>query len=83
MQITLHSADFKTAFTCNLSPAHARRIDNGHLISIGLIIGEDVKPATLKRWIKSGKARPADVEKAKHSGCQSRCKLRGDSVCQW
>lgn len=83
MKLHLHTPDFENAWTVKLSHRQVARLDNGHLVSIGLILGEDVQPATLKQWIKSGIATPEDATVAKHSGCQSRCILRGDSLCQW
>jgi len=82
-RVTLHNATFTEAWNLNLSRRSAARLDNGRMVSCGLMLGEDVKPSTLKTWLKKGIAKPADPEKAKHSGCQSRCILRGDSLCQW
>jgi hypothetical protein len=81
--ITIHDPEFTQAWEARLSRAQLNRLDNGHLVSIGLVVGEDITPTTLKRWEKVGKAIPIDPEKGKHSGCQSRCVLRGDSICQW
>jgi hypothetical protein len=83
MKLTLHSPDYKTAWKLNLSQRQFSRVDNGRAVSCGLMLGETVSLALLKRWTKAGQAVPVDAEKAKHSGCQSRCILRGDSICQW
>jgi hypothetical protein len=83
MRVTLFTPDFKTAWICSLNARQIGRVDNGHLISIGLVLGTDIQPSTLKRWIKAKIAKPTDAAIAKHSGCQSRCVLRGDTKCQW
>lgn len=63
--------------------SQAKRLDNGHLISIGLIVGEDIGRRTIRRWVSNGTAREIDRESWNHSGCQSSCKRRGDSTCSW
>lgn len=83
MRISLYTPDYATAWKLNLTPRQAARVDNGRMISCGLTLGEDVQPSTLKRWVKAGIAKPTDAATEKHSGCQSRCILRGDSLCQW
>lgn len=83
MKVTIHSPDYKSAWQLNLSPRQFNRVDNGRAISCGLTLGETVSHTLLKRWEKEGVAIPVDPDKAKHSGCQSRCILRGDSICQW
>ena len=64
-RITLHSADFNEAWICHLSRWQVSRLDNGHLISVGLILGEDVQPSTLKRWLANGTAKAVDPETVK------------------
>jgi len=82
-KFTLATPDFSKTWKVELKPREIARFDNGHLISIGLIVGEDVQPSTVKRWEKSGKAVPTNPDIEKHSACQSRCILRGDLMCQW
>jgi len=83
MKISISNSDYTLAWQANLTPRQIARVDNGRLISCGLTLGEDLKESTLKTWIRKGIASPVDPEKANHSGCQSRCILRGDSLCQW
>lgn len=83
MKITLHSPDYKTAWQLNLTPRQFYLVNNGRAVSCGLMLGETVTPERLKHWLKKGCAVPMDADKARHSGCLSRCILRGDSICQW
>jgi hypothetical protein len=69
----------RTAWRFNASPAWMQKHDNGHMVSIGFRVGEDI---TL-RQLKALKATPVSFDDWKHSGCQSRCKRRGDNICQW
>ena len=52
--IKLHDASFTRTWKLNLSRSHVSRLDNGHLVSIGLVLGDDVTEQTLARWIKTG-----------------------------
>lgn len=58
--------------------------DNGALISCGLTVGQDgLTEKDMEHMVKTGQARELDPEQGKHSGCLSRCILRGDDRCQW
>lgn len=61
----------------------AARHDNGALVSCGLTVGQDVSQRSIDTLVKQGRATPVTEEQWKHSGCQSRCVLRGDDKCQW
>lgn len=65
-------------YMLRLTQRQARRVDNGALISCGLTAPGDVSSAWLQ---KHGK----EVSETawKHSGCQSKCILRGNDTCQW
>lgn len=80
MNITIRHGD--TYYRASVSLAWARRHDNGALVSCGLTVGENLSLQAFRRL------RPAQLtvitkEQYNHSGCQSRCKLRGDTICQW
>jgi hypothetical protein len=83
MKITVFTPDWKRTWRANLSRTQIARLDNGHLVSIGLEVGKDIKQRTVDGWVKSGKAIEENPDKAKHSGCQSKCILKGDLKCQW
>jgi hypothetical protein len=61
MKIHVFNPNFTLCWLARLSVTQARRLDNGHLISIGLVIGEDITPGTLARWVKKGIASPCEV----------------------
>ncbi len=67
-----------------VSAEWAERHDNGRLISCGLTVGEDGFTARMfslaRRRFKTVEISAATYA---HSGCLSRCKLRGDAICQW
>ena len=66
-------------FKLELTPAQARKHDNGALISCGLTIPDDMSEKTFNRL----KPVLVDNTEYQHSGCQSKCKERGYSICQW
>lgn len=67
----------------DLTSRQVVRLNNYHMISIGLIVGEDITPQTLDRWLKTGIATRITHEQWNHSGCLSACTLRGAPACRW
>lgn len=59
-----------------------RRLDNGHMVSIGLT-DEDVSATRLRRWEARGMVNEITFEEWNHSSCQSSCAKRGDKTCAW
>ena len=55
------------------------KYDNGALISCGWTVGDDL-PLTVFQHMSKKEVTQEDYN---HSGCQSRCVLRGDSKCGW
>lgn len=81
--MTIYAHHGAKHFQLTVNPQWARRHDNGALVSCGLTVGEDLPERELNRLIKTGKAIEVAPEVAAHSACLSRCKLRGDAICQW
>ena len=67
-------------YLVGMTPGQAVRYDNGMLVSCGLTVGEG--NFTRKVFARLPK-RPITKEAWNHSGCQSRCTLRGDTKCGW
>jgi len=65
MKINVFSPDFKKCWLATLSRWQVARLDNGRLISCGLVIGESVSAATVKRWANNGTAKPCEIPAAK------------------
>lgn len=70
-------------YRANLSVTEATRLNNYHMVSIGLIVPDDMKPATLKAWVRRGKAWPITHDEWNHDGCKSSCVKRGGRACRW
>lgn len=91
MFITIHDRKNRKAYRAYVTREWALRHDNGALISCGLTIDEPsawsgkvwLKRRAFNDLRKTGRVTEISVEQANHSGCQSRCKLRGDNICQW
>jgi hypothetical protein len=66
-------------YRLRLTPRQARRLDNGHLFSIGLEIGKDIS----RDRIVTLKGERVSRDDWNHSGCQSSCTRRGDDRCGW
>ena len=78
----------KKYWKLELTMRQARRLDNGALISCGLTFGTGKYPASPNELGKYALAcikakSEVGYEAYQHSGCQSRCTLRGDDKCQW
>jgi hypothetical protein len=91
MTITIRDPKHSKSYRANVTPEWADRHDNGALISCGLTIDEP-SPYSGTVWLtrrafvalqRTGATTEITPEQANHSGCQSRCILRGDSLCQW
>lgn len=65
-------------YKMTLTHKEAKRLDNGAMVSCGI-----TAPDCIDKWVKTGKASVVTKEQWNHSGCQSRCVLRGDDKCQW
>ena len=77
-------ADNGNFYSAPLAAILRRGIDNGALISCGLTVGRDgFTRRMMDELIRLGVAQPISKEAYNHSGCQSRCTLRGDDKCQW
>ena len=84
MRLYVINFETKKAYVIvNPSLRFLREHDNGHLVSIGLSIGEDIPESTVKRWVSRGFAKPTSYQDAIHGGCQSSCVKRGDDCCRW
>jgi len=70
-------------YKANLTQSQLERHNNFAMVSIGLTVPEDLKAATLTRWVNQGIAHEVGYEEWNHSGCQSSCKLRGANECRW
>lgn len=71
-------------YRATVSQAYAVRHDNGCLVSIGLIVGEDgFTPRMFKAMQKRFNVVEITHEAWNHSGCQSYCILRGAKECRW
>ena len=83
MKIYAREVETGKCFRLEVSQDWASRHDNGALISCGLEVPDDLPESTLGSLLAIGKARECSYEEWNHSGCQSRCKLKGDLACQW
>jgi hypothetical protein len=63
--VTIFNQAFTQAWKAKLNNREYSRFDNGHMVSIGMIIGEDITARTVEKWARSGKAVEVDAEKAK------------------
>lgn len=61
----------------------AQRHDNGALISCGLAVPDNLSCRSLAYLLRTHRAVEVSHDAWNHSGCLSRCKLRGDSICHW
>lgn len=69
-----------------VSPQWAQKHDNGRLVSAGLDVGaaaDELSPRSFNALQRRGRLQEITPETSRHSGCQSRCILRGDKLCQW
>lgn len=80
--LTIYAQDKSTQptryYKLILTPAQAKRVDNGALISCGLTAPGDVS----SKWLQKHGTEVSETA-WKHSSCQSRCIMRGDDICQW
>jgi len=81
--MTIYCKHGSTYYRVSFSPAMAKKWDNGALISCGLTIPDDAPYSALCSWKMQHKAMECSESEWRHSGCQSRCTLRGDDKCQW
>lgn len=81
MMITIR--DGETFYKASVTAQWANKHDNGALISCGLAVGENLTRTSLNILIRQKRAYLISKEDYNHSGCQSRCIRRGDSICQW
>lgn len=77
--------DHNHCYRITVTIAWIKRFDNGHLISIGAICGEDGIPTVDKIRASKGvlSLERTTYAEWQHSGCQSSCKARGDAECRW
>ena len=66
-----------------LSTAQVKKYDNGAMVSCGLSIPEDMPESAFQWLFVHQRAMQVSETEYNHSGCQSRCVLRGDALCQW
>ncbi len=81
--IRVYATRYDTRYRLSLTRGEAECLDNGALFSCGLTVGKDLTQVKLDQLIRAGRAVEVTREEWQHSGCQSRCTLRGDSICQW
>lgn len=79
LEFYAHDPKSKRAWRFRASEAWYRRNDNGHAVSIGFTVGEDI---TLRK-LKALNATEVPYDEWNHSGCQSSCVKRGDKSCRW
>ena len=79
MKLYAHDPKAKRAWRFSASDSWVRRHDNGHVVSIGFSVPEDL---TLKQLQKLN-ATEIPYDEWSHSSCQSSCVKRGDSKCTW
>lgn len=79
MRVYIANRNNGREYRVNLTPAQARRLDNGMLVSCGLSVPDDLSEKQFRRL------KPVPVEKSEylHSGCLSSCTLRGGAKCAW
>ena len=71
-------------YRAEVTPAWARKHDNGALISCGLTVGENgITARMVDRMVTRGDAREVTHDEWNHSGCQSSCVQRGAASCRW
>jgi hypothetical protein len=66
-------------YRARVSQAVAEKHNNYALVSVGWTVDEDLPRASFARMDKE----EITQEQFNHSGCQSRCILRGNDKCQW
>jgi hypothetical protein len=86
--VTIHDEDTKKHYLATVSRQWAIKNDNGALISCGLTINEWTGHCDITRnqleWLRThNRLKEITAGEANHSGCQSRCVMRGDAICQW
>ena len=83
MRLYAMNFDTQEAWQLHVSRAWMAQHDNGHLVSIGLVIPEDLSPERI-RWMEQHHyATRVPMHEANHAGCQSACTTRGDTACRW
>lgn len=83
MRVYIRHETASKYYRAELTPARARRYDNGALISCGLSVPENISPTLVAAWVRSGIATEVTRDEWNHSGCQSSCVLRGQATCSW
>lgn len=81
MRVYITSCD--QYYRADLTPRQAEKHNNFAMVSCGLTVPDDLRASTLRRWINNGTAVQVAKLEWQHSGCQSYCKLRGNSTCSW
>jgi hypothetical protein len=75
MIVYARQTDADRYFRLRLTQRQARRLDNGAMVSCGLALtGKQISRLDAEEMTK---------DEWNHSGCQSRCVMRGDNICQW
>jgi hypothetical protein len=91
LRITIKHPKRGKYYRATVTPEWANRHDNGALISCGLTVDEP-SAWSGKVWLssrafntleKTGRVQEITHDQWNHSGCQSRCIMRGDAMCQW
>lgn len=70
-------------FRARLTRRQYLRLDNGCMVSIGLIVGKGLTRETVARWVRRGRAVEVSHDEWNHSSCQSACVKSGASACRW
>jgi hypothetical protein len=79
MRITAIDPQDGKVYLVTASRKTVMKYDNGALLSCGWRIGEDLPRGVFNRLQKE----ELPFTTYKHSGCTSRCTVRGDTHCQW
>ena len=78
-RVYAHDTEHDKYYKLLVSWQWMRRNDNGALISCGLDIPRDIS----RRQLAAVQHVEVSRDEWNHSGCLSRCILRGDSDCKW
>lgn len=72
-------------YRANVTRTWADKHDNGRLVSCGIDVGaaDGISPRSFNALRRRGRLQEMSAAQGAHSGCLSRCVLRGDDKCQW
>ena len=83
MMPTVSIKDGARYYKATVSQKWLEKNDNGHSVSIGFAVGEDLTAKQLASLSALGRLKEITREEWLHSGCQSSCVQRGGKECRW